>query len=55
MDRVVLEANFLNTKKTSYKDAGRALLASDQLLYAGAHAAQIQAALTARKFCGPVC
>jgi hypothetical protein len=55
MDRVVLEANFLNTKKTGYRDAGRALIASDQLLYGGAHAAQIQATLTARKFCGTTC
>jgi hypothetical protein len=55
MDRVVLEANFLNTKKTGFKDAGRALLASDQLLYGGAHAAAIQAELTARKFCGATC
>ena len=55
MDRVVLEANFLNTKKTGFRDAGRALIASDQLLYAGAHTAQIQAELTQRKLCDTVC
>lgn len=55
MDKVVLESNFLLTKKTSYKSAGKALLAADQLVYAGAHLPQIQAALTARKFCKATC
>ena len=55
MDRVVLEANFLNTKKTDFRDAARGLLAADQLLYGGAHAAQIQAEMTERKFCPAAC
>ena len=54
MDRVALESNFLLTKKSGYKDGGRALLAADQLLYAGAHIPQIQAVMTARKFCSDV-
>jgi hypothetical protein len=55
MDRLVLEANFLGSSKTNYKSTGKALLASDQLLYSGVHAPQIQAALTARKFCKATC
>jgi hypothetical protein len=55
MDRVVLEANFMGSKKTNYKSTGKALLAADALLYAGAHKPTIQQALTARKFCGKTC
>ena len=55
MDRVALESNFLLSKKSGYKDGARALLAADQLLYAGAHVPQIQAVMTARKFCGATC
>ena len=55
MDRVALESNFLLTKKSNYKDGGKALLTADQLLYAGAHVPQIQAAMTARKFCKAAC
>ncbi len=50
MDRVVLESNFLLTKKSNFKDGAKALLAADQLLYGGAHAAQIEATMRARKF-----
>lgn len=55
MDRVVLESNFLLTRKSNFKAGGAALLAADQLLYAGAHVPQIQAAMTARKFCKASC
>jgi hypothetical protein len=55
MDRVVLEANFMGSSKSNYKSTGKALLAADQLLYAGAHKPQIQAALTDRKFCKATC
>ncbi len=55
MDRIVLEANFMGSKKTNYKSTAKALLAADDLLYAGEHKPTIQAALTARKFCGNVC
>jgi Zn-dependent metalloprotease len=55
MDRVVLEANFMGSKKTNYKSTGKALLAADDLLYAGAHKPTIQAALTDRRFCGKTC
>ena len=51
MDRVVLEANFMGSSKSNYKSTGKALLAADQLLYAGAHVDQIRAALQQRKFC----
>jgi hypothetical protein len=55
MDRVVLEANFMGSSKSNYKSTGKALLAADQMLFAGAHAAAIQAALTDRKFCKATC
>jgi len=50
MDRVVLESNFLLTKKSNFKAGAKALIAADNLLYAGAHVAQIQATMQARKF-----
>jgi hypothetical protein len=50
MDRVVLESNFLLTKKSNFKAGAKALLAADQLLYGGAHSAQITAEMTQRKF-----
>ena len=50
MDRVVLESNFLLTKKSNFKDGAKALIAADQLLYGGAHVAQIEATMRARKF-----
>ena len=55
MDRVTLESNFLLTKKSGYRDGGRALIAADQLLYGGAHVPTIQSVMTARKFCGASC
>ena len=50
MDRVVLESNFMLTKKSNFKAGAKALIAADNLLYAGAHAAHIEATLQARKF-----
>ncbi len=50
-DRVVLESNFMLARSSGFKDAARALLAADKLLYAGAHAPTIRAALIDRKFC----
>jgi hypothetical protein len=55
MDRVVLEANFMGSRKTNYRSTGKALLAADDMLYAGVHKPEIQAALTKRKFCGNTC
>ncbi len=55
MDKVALESNFLLTRKSKFRDGGAALIAADQLVYGGAHVAQIQAAMTARKFCKAVC
>jgi Fungalysin metallopeptidase (M36) len=51
IDRDVLESHFLYTPKISFHDAANALLAADQMLYAGAHAATIEAELVQRKFC----
>ncbi len=55
MDRVTLESNFMLTKSATFKSASKALLAADQLLYAGAHVPTIQAELTERKFCKAAC
>jgi Fungalysin metallopeptidase (M36) len=51
MDRVTLEANFSNSKGTTFKSFAKGLLAADQLLYAGAHIPTIEADLVSRKFC----
>jgi hypothetical protein len=51
IDRVVLEANFMNSKGTTYKSFGKAIVSADQLLYAGAHIPTIEAELIDRKFC----
>ena len=51
MDRVVLESHFLLTPGTSFKAAARALIAADELLYAGAHVPAIEAEMVSRKFC----
>jgi hypothetical protein len=52
-DRVVLQSNFLLGKRSGFRDAARALLAADQLLYAGAHRPQIEAEMTEREICPP--
>lgn len=55
-DRVVLESHFMLGRRSNFRDAARALLAADQLLYAGAHAATIGAELVERGFCArPTC
>ena len=51
MDRVVLESHFMLAPRISFRDAARALLAADQLLYASAHAAAIEAEMVERKLC----
>ncbi|MQA74373.1 MAG: hypothetical protein GEU88_08565, partial [Solirubrobacterales bacterium] len=51
MDRIVLESHFMYTERSGFGDAVRALLASDRLLYAGAHLPTLEAVLVARKFC----
>jgi hypothetical protein len=53
MDRVVLESHFMLTPGASFRDGARALIAADQLLYAGAHAAAIEAEMVERKYCKP--
>ncbi len=53
MDRVVLESHFMLVPRATFRDGARALIKSDQLLYAGAHVPTIEAALVARKFCKP--
>ncbi len=51
MDRVVLESHFMLGKRSGFREASRALIAADQLLYAGSHAAAIEAEAVERKFC----
>ena len=51
MDRVALEANFLLTPRSGFSDNAKALLAADRMLYGGAHAATIEAALVDREIC----
>jgi hypothetical protein len=51
MDRVALESNFMLTRKSTFREGARAVLAADQLLYASAHAAPITAEMVKRGFC----
>ena len=51
MDRVTLESNFMLTKKSNFADGARALLAADQLLYAGVHTGVIEGGMVERGFC----
>jgi hypothetical protein len=51
MDRVVLESHFMLGKRSGFADGVRALLAADQLLYAGAHVPALEAELIERRFC----
>jgi hypothetical protein len=53
LDRVVLESHFMLGRRAKFRDGARALLAADALLYAGAHAAAIEAEMVERGFCGP--
>jgi Fungalysin metallopeptidase (M36) len=55
-DRVVLESHFMLGRRSNFRDGARALLAADQLLYAGVHTATIGAELVERGFCeSPTC
>ncbi len=51
MDRVVLESHFMYAPKISFRDAAKALLAADELLYAGIHKPAIEAEMVNRKLC----
>jgi Fungalysin metallopeptidase (M36) len=51
VDRVVLESHFMLGKRSGFGDAARALLAADQLLYAGAYGPAIEAEMIERKIC----
>jgi hypothetical protein len=48
MDRVVLQSNFLLTRRAGFRAAAEALLEADQQLYDGVHREAIAAELTAR-------
>jgi hypothetical protein len=55
-DRVVVESHFMLGRRSDFRDGARAVLAADQLLYAGAHATTIGAELVQRGFCSsPTC
>ncbi len=51
MDRDILEANFMNSKGTTYKSFAKSVIKADQLLYAGANIPTIEPVLIQRKFC----
>ena len=50
-DRIVLESQFMYTRRTGFHDAARALIAADELLYAGLHEAIVEAEMVEREFC----
>jgi hypothetical protein len=50
-DRVLLESHLMLTRRADYRDGARALLAADDLLYAGAHHATLEAELIQRRYC----
>jgi fungalysin metallopeptidase (M36) len=50
-DRVALESHFMLARKSNFRDGARALVAADQLLYGGAHAAAITAEMVQRDLC----
>jgi hypothetical protein len=52
LDRDLLESNFMLSSRSGFKDAARALINADQLLYGGANRPTLEAALVARRFCG---
>jgi hypothetical protein len=52
-DRVVMESNFMLARTSGFRDGARALIAADQLLYGGEHAAAIEAEMMERRFCKP--
>ena len=51
VDRVVLESHFMLDSDSNLRDGARALVAADKLLYAGAHAAAIEAEMVQRGIC----
>jgi len=50
-DRIVLQSQFMYARRTGFRDAARALVAADELLYAGAHASAVEAEMVERGFC----
>jgi hypothetical protein len=51
VDRVLLESHYMLTRRAGFRDGARALLAADDLLYAGAHRPTLEAELVERRFC----
>jgi hypothetical protein len=51
MDRVLIQSHLVLARNSNLRDGARALLAADGLLYAGAHAAAIEAEMVSRGFC----
>lgn len=49
MDRLVIQSQFSLTPTASFQDGSQALIAADQALYGGAHAAQLVSVLTQRE------
>ena len=50
-DRIVLQSQFMYTRRTKFRDAARALIAADKLLYDGAHTNAVEGEMVERRFC----
>ena len=50
-DRIVLQSQFMYLRRTGFRDAARALLAADELLYGGVHRGAVEAEMVERRFC----
>jgi hypothetical protein len=51
VDRVLIESHFMLSRTSNFRDGARALLAADELLYAGAHVPVLEAEMAQRGFC----
>jgi hypothetical protein len=55
MDRVLIQSHLLLGRNSNFLDGANALIAADELLYGGAHAAAIEAEMVQRGFCQSAC
>lgn len=50
-DRVAIQSQFMYARRSGFRDAARALIAADELLYAGVHAPTVEAEMMERGLC----
>jgi hypothetical protein len=55
MDRVLIQSHLLLARNSNFLDGARALIAADDLLYGGVHAAAIEAEMVQRGLCKSAC